>query len=46
MISGAIGDSSNQAAKQHKDTNLNLEFVDSKEAIFIEAGLVRCFQIF
>ena len=45
MISGAIGDSNNQAAKEHKDINLNLEFVDSKEAIFIEADKGRISQV-
>jgi signal transduction histidine kinase len=45
MISGVIGDSNNQAAKEHKDTNLNLEFVDSKEAIFIEADKGRISQV-
>jgi signal transduction histidine kinase len=45
MISGVIGDWNNQAAKQHKDTNLNLEFVDSKEAIFVEADKGRISQV-
>jgi two-component system, OmpR family, sensor histidine kinase VicK len=45
MISGAIADSNNQAVKEHKDTNLNLEFVDSKEAIFIEADKGRISQV-
>jgi signal transduction histidine kinase len=45
MKSGAISDFNNQAAKEHKDTNLNLEFVDSKEAIFIEADKGRISQV-
>jgi signal transduction histidine kinase len=45
MISGAIADYNNQAAKEQKDTNLNLEFVDSKEAIFIEADKGRISQV-
>ena len=37
MILNAIADSNNQIAKEHKGTNLKLEFIDHKEGIFIEA---------
>jgi two-component system, OmpR family, sensor histidine kinase VicK len=45
MILNAIADSSNQVAKEHKDTNLKLEFVDSKKGIFIEADKNRINQV-
>ncbi|MFY9870517.1 MAG: HAMP domain-containing sensor histidine kinase [Candidatus Nitrosopolaris sp.] len=35
----------NQVAKEHKDTNLKLEFIDSKEGIFIEADKARISQV-
>jgi two-component system sensor histidine kinase VicK len=44
MILNAIADSNNQVAKEHKDTNLKLEF-DSKEGIFIEADKCRINQV-
>ena len=44
MILSAIADSNNQVAKEHKDTNLKLEFIDSKEGIFIEADKGRINQ--
>jgi signal transduction histidine kinase len=44
MILNAIADSNNQIAKEHKDTNLKLEF-DSKEDIFIEADKGRINQV-
>ena len=45
MILSAIADSNNQVAKEHKDTNLKLEFIDSKEGIFIEADRGRINQV-
>jgi two-component system sensor histidine kinase VicK len=45
MILIAIADSNNQVAKEHKDTNLKLEFIDSKEGIFIEADRGRINQV-
>jgi len=45
MISSAVSDYNNQAAEEHKDTNIKLEFVDSKEAIFIEADKGRISQV-
>ena len=36
---------SNRVAKQHKDTNLKLEFIDHKEGIFIEADKNRINQV-
>ena len=45
MILSAIADSNNQVAKEHKDTNLKLEFIDSKECIFIEADRGRINQV-
>jgi two-component system sensor histidine kinase VicK len=44
MILSAIADSKNQVAKEHKDTNLKLEF-ESKEGIFIEADRGRISQV-
>ncbi|MFY9797009.1 MAG: HAMP domain-containing sensor histidine kinase [Candidatus Nitrosopolaris sp.] len=35
----------NQVAEEHKDTNLKLEFIDSKEGIFIEADKARISQV-
>ena len=45
MILSAIADSNKQVAKEHKDTNLKLEFIDSKERIFIEADKGRINQV-
>jgi len=45
MISSAVSDYNNQAAEEHKDTNIELEFVDSKEAIFIEEDKGRISQV-
>jgi two-component system sensor histidine kinase VicK len=45
MISTAVSDYNNQAAEEHKDTNIKLEFEDSKEAIFIEADKGRISQV-
>ena len=45
MILSAIADSKNQDAKEHKDANLKLEFIDSKECIFIEADKGRINQV-
>jgi signal transduction histidine kinase len=33
------------AVKEHKNTNLKLEFIDSKEGIFIEADKGRINQV-
>ena len=44
MILNAVADSNNQVAKEHKDTNLKLDF-DSKEDIFIEADKSRINQV-
>jgi len=45
MILNAIAEFNNQVAKEHKDTNLKLEFIDSKEGIFIEADKNRINQV-
>ncbi|MGB7957197.1 MAG: HAMP domain-containing sensor histidine kinase, partial [Candidatus Nitrosopolaris sp.] len=45
MMLSAITDSNNQVAKEHKDTNLKLDFIDSKEGIFIEADKGRINQV-
>ena len=45
MILSAIADSNNQIAKEHNDTNLKLEFIDTKEGIFIEADRGRINQV-
>ena len=45
MMLSAIADSKNQIAKERKDTNLKLEFIDSKECIFIEADKGRISQV-
>jgi len=45
MILNAIAKSNNRVAKEHKDTNLKLEFVGSKEDIFIEADKNRINQV-
>jgi two-component system sensor histidine kinase VicK len=45
MILNAIADSNNRVAKEHKDTSLKLEFIDSKECIFIEADKNRINQV-
>jgi signal transduction histidine kinase len=45
MILNTISDSNNQVAKEHKDTNLKLEFINSKEDIFIEADKDRINQV-
>ena len=44
LISSAIVDSNNQVAKERKD-NLKLEFIDSKECIFIKADKGRINQV-
>jgi signal transduction histidine kinase len=45
MIINAIADSNDRVAKEHKDTNLKLEFIDPKEDIFIEADKNRINQV-
>jgi two-component system, OmpR family, sensor histidine kinase VicK len=45
MILNAIAESKTQVAKEHKDTNLKLEFIDSKESIFIKADKGRINQV-
>jgi signal transduction histidine kinase len=45
MILSAITDLNNEVAKIHKDTNLKLEFIDSKESIFIKADKGRINQV-
>jgi signal transduction histidine kinase len=45
MILNAIAESNMRVAKQHKDTNLKLDFIDSKEGIFIEADKNRINQV-
>ena len=45
MILSAIAESNSQVAKEHKYTNLKLEFIDSKERIFIEADKGRINQV-
>jgi two-component system, OmpR family, sensor histidine kinase VicK len=45
MVLNAVADCSNQVAKEHKDTNLKLEFIDPKEGIFIEADKNRINQV-
>ena len=45
MILSAITDFNNEVAKIHKDTNLKLEFIDSKESIFIKADKGRINQV-
>jgi len=45
MILNAIAESNTQVAKDHKNTNLKLEFIDSKEGIFIEADKNRINQV-
>ena len=45
MILNTISDSNNQVAKEHKDTNLKLEFIDPKEDTFIEADKNRINQV-
>jgi signal transduction histidine kinase len=45
MILNAIADSNDQVAKEHKDTNLKLEFIDHKERIFIKADKNRINQV-
>jgi signal transduction histidine kinase len=37
MILSTISDFNKEGAKIHKDTSLKLEFIDSKESIFIKA---------
>jgi two-component system, OmpR family, sensor histidine kinase VicK len=44
MILNAI-DESNNTVKEHKDTNLKLKFIDSKEGMFIEADKSRINQV-
>ncbi|MGB6527844.1 MAG: ATP-binding protein [Candidatus Nitrosopolaris sp.] len=45
MILSAITDFNKEVAKIHKDTNLKLEFIDSKESIFIKADKGRINQV-
>ena len=45
MILNAISDFNNRVAKEHKDTNLKLESINSKESIFIEADKNRINQV-
>jgi two-component system sensor histidine kinase VicK len=45
MILSAIADSNNHITKIHKDTNLKLEFIRSKEDIFIKADKWRINQV-
>jgi two-component system, OmpR family, sensor histidine kinase VicK len=45
IILTAIADANNQVAKKHKDTNLKLEFSNSKEVIFMEADKGRINQV-
>ena len=45
MILSAVTDFNNEVAKIHKDTNLKLEFIDSKESIFIKADKGRINQV-
>jgi two-component system sensor histidine kinase VicK len=45
IILTVITDSNNQIAKEHKDTNLKLEFTHSKEGIFVEADKGRINQV-
>ncbi|MGA9149097.1 MAG: HAMP domain-containing sensor histidine kinase [Candidatus Nitrosopolaris sp.] len=45
MILSAITDFNKEVAKIHKDTNLKLEFIDSKENIFIKADKGRINQV-
>ena len=45
MILNAVADFNNQVAKEHKDTNLKLEFIDSKEGIVVYADKNRNNQV-
>ena len=45
MILNAVADFNNQVPKEHKDTNLKLEFIGHKEDIFIEADKNRINQV-
>jgi two-component system, OmpR family, sensor histidine kinase VicK len=45
MVLNAVADSNNLVAKEHKDTNLKLEFIDPKEGMFIEADKNRINQV-
>src|SRR5437660_11594904 len=45
IILTAMADSNNQIAKENKDHSLKLEFIDSKEDIFIEADKGRINQV-
>ncbi len=45
MILSAIADSNNHITKIHKHTNLKLEFIRSKEGIYIEADKGRINQV-
>ncbi|HXX96145.1 MAG TPA: HAMP domain-containing sensor histidine kinase, partial [Candidatus Bathyarchaeia archaeon] len=45
MILNAIADSNNRVAKEHKDTNLKLEFIGFEGGIFIEADKSRINQV-
>ena len=45
MILSAVTDFNNEVAKIYKDTNLKLEFIDSKESIFIKGDKGRINQV-
>jgi len=45
LILSAITDFNNEVPKIHKDTNLKLEFIDSKDSIFIKADRGRINQV-
>jgi signal transduction histidine kinase len=45
MILNAIAESNNRVVKEHKDTNLKLEFIDSKEGIVVYADKNRNNQV-
>ncbi len=45
MLRNAISDYQNQLSKEHKDTNLNLEYIEPKNDILVEADKGRINQI-
>ncbi len=45
MLQNAISDFQNQLSKEHRDTNLNLEFIEPKDDILVEADKSRISQI-
>jgi signal transduction histidine kinase len=45
MLRNAISDFQNQLSKEYRDTNLNLDFVESKNVILVEADKGRINQI-